>query len=107
MRLENRGNGSKKEVKISSRVFTYLCLAGLFVAVATGWLMFVKGFFPLRTRTDSASNSFDKTRSRTDSVTKDVPEARFDKLIFVVFDALRSDFITGSSSQVCFQYFHL
>jgi len=52
MKAEKRSNNAKSEVKISSRVFTYLCVAGLAVAVITGWLMFVQGFFPLRMRVD-------------------------------------------------------
>ena len=104
MRVEKRGDRSKNEVKISSRVFTYLCLAGLSIAVVAGWLVFVKGFFPLRARAGDGGET--RRGVGANDISKDVPDARFDKLIFIVFDAMRSDFITDPSSQVC-ESFHV
>ena len=63
MRAEKRNKDTKNEVKISSRVFVYLCLAGLAIAVVTGWLMFVQGFFPLRVRADGMDANKPRTKS--------------------------------------------
>ena len=99
MRAEKRNKDTKNEVKISSRVFVYLCLAGLAIAVVTGWLMFVQGFFPLRVRADGMDTN--KPRTKSEKKATETMQPAFDKLVFVVFDALRSDFITDPSSEVC------
>ena len=78
------------ERTISGRVFTYLCIAGLGVATVAGWLMFVQGFFPLRAAPSTVTRA-----------TAPAPHAYFDRLVFVVFDALRADFVTDPSSSVC------
>lgn len=83
---------SKKSTErtISGRVFTYLCLIGLCIATVAGWLMFVQGFFPLRAAPPPATRA-------------PPPATRgyFDRLVFVVFDALRADFVTDPDSSVC------
>lgn len=89
----------QEERKISGRVFAYVCLAGFFVAMAAGWLMFVQGFFPLRVRVGDEADEARHQHARTKR--PGMPEARFDKLVFVVFDALRADFVTSDASQVC------
>jgi len=103
MQVERRSKDNKSEIKISSRVFTYICLIGLAIGVITGWLMFVQGFFPLRVSVDDVNNGIKQHHRKTTAKSVDVSyNPPFDKLVFVVFDALRSDFITDPSSQVCF-----
>lgn len=87
---DSAGTKQGAERTISGRVFTYLCIAGLGVATVAGWLMFVQGFFPLRAAPGTVPRS-----------TAPAPRAYFDRLVFVVFDALRADFVTDPASSVC------
>jgi ethanolaminephosphotransferase len=58
-------------------------------------LIFATGFFPYKPFIAGLASHDDLA---VHGVTGDVPEKQFDKIIFMVVDALRSDFVFSSAS---------
>lgn len=78
-----------------------LALANLLIPVAI--LIFATGFFPYKPFMPGLAEFEDVSIS--DGDLKNVqypPEAPFDKLVFMVVDALRSDFVYGEESGMAF-----
>jgi ethanolamine phosphate transferase 2 subunit G len=76
-----------------------LVLANLAIPVAI--LVFATGFFPYKPFMPGLAN-FEKLGWEDKMSWTTVPEAKFDKLVFMVVDALRSDFVFGEESGMKF-----
>jgi ethanolaminephosphotransferase len=78
-----------------------LALANLLIPVAI--LIFATGFFPYKPFMPGLAE-FEKLSINRENVenVRHLPEAPFDKLVFMVVDALRSDFVYGEESGMAF-----
>lgn len=76
---------------MSNRKFVNLSLLCLILSIFAGTYQFTMGFFPINPHT---------TEINLPSDVPDAPEAKFNKLVFVVIDALRSDFVSSPNSNV-------
>lgn len=76
---------------MSNRKFTNLTLFCLLVAILMGTYQFTMGFFPMNAPTKDVALPNDMPEA---------PAAKYDKLVFVLIDALRADFVSSPSSNV-------
>jgi ethanolaminephosphotransferase len=70
-----------------------LVIANLLIPVAV--LIFATGFFPYKPFITGLASHDDLT---IHGLSAEAPENKFDKVIFMVVDALRSDFVFSSAS---------
>ena len=78
-----------------------LALANLLIPVAI--LVFATGFFPYKPFMPGLALYEDtESNSALGDGTQKIPAAPFDKLVFMVVDALRSDFVFGEESGMSF-----
>ncbi|KAJ4987461.1 gpi ethanolamine phosphate transferase 2 [Stagonosporopsis vannaccii] len=78
-----------------------LALANLLIPVAI--LIFATGFFPYKPFMPGLAEYEElKTNAKDGGSMQHPPEAPFDKLVFMVVDALRSDFVYGEESGMSF-----
>ena len=76
---------------MSNRKFANLTLFCLLLSILAGTYQFTMGFFPINPHTADVSMPRDLPPA---------PEAKFNKLVFVVIDALRADFVSSKNSNV-------
>ena len=76
----------------------FLTLANLLIPVAI--LVFATGFFPYKPFMPGLATY--ENLGWDDKIGSKEPEAQFDKLVFMVVDALRSDFVFGEESGMKF-----
>lgn len=77
----------------------YLTLANLLIPVAI--LVFAKGFFPYKPFMPGLA-TYEKLGWEDKMGWSKDPEPQFNKLVFMVVDALRSDFVYGEESGMKF-----
>lgn len=77
-----------------------LTLANLLIPVAI--LVFATGFFPYKPFMPGLAGYEEIGLDNTRPGGRKQPEAPFDKLVFMVVDALRSDFVYGEESGMSF-----
>ena len=78
-----------------------LALANLLIPVAV--LVFATGFFPYKPFMPGLAEYEELgTQTRFGADWEKPPAAQFDKLVFMVVDALRSDFVYGEESGMSF-----
>ncbi len=78
-----------------------LAFANLLIPVAI--LIFATGFFPYKPFMPGLAEYEDLTiTGEAGGVRQKPPEAPFDRLVFMVVDALRSDFVYGEESAMSF-----
>jgi len=78
----------------------FLALANLLIPVAI--LVFATGFFPYKPFMPGLAQYQDIQQYTQDNTMQEQPGAPFDKLVFMVVDALRSDFVYSSESGMTF-----
>ena len=78
----------------------FLALANLLIPVAI--LVFATGFFPYKPFMPGLAQYQDIQQYTQDNTMQEQPGAPFDKLVFMVVDALRSDFVYGEESGMTF-----
>ncbi|ORX92581.1 alkaline phosphatase-like protein [Basidiobolus meristosporus CBS 931.73] len=77
----------------------------LYAILATGFYFFIQGFFPFKASLTGFTELHDLPPLFTvngQQETGILPEPKFDKLVFMVVDALRSDFVFSEASQMKF-----
>ena len=77
----------------------YLVIANLLIPVAI--LVFATGFFPYKPFMPGLAK-YEELRWKDAIGSAELPQAPFDKLVFMVVDALRSDFVFGEESGMAF-----
>jgi len=85
-----------------------LALANLLIPVSI--LIFATGFFPYKPFMPGLATYADTESGNVLGIgSREPPKAPFDKLVFMVVDALRSDFVFGEESGMSFvqRYDHL
>ncbi|KAF2868408.1 GPI ethanolamine phosphate transferas-like protein 2 [Massariosphaeria phaeospora] len=82
-----------------ARKTVFLALANLLIPVAM--MVFATGFFPYKPFMPGLA-TYEELGWRDTMGWKDVPAAPFDKVVFMVVDALRSDFVFGDQSGMRF-----
>lgn len=82
-----------------ARQTLFLTLANLLIPVAI--LVFATGFFPYKPFMPGLA-TYDELGWEEKMGWSKEPEAKFDKLVFMVVDALRSDFVYGEESGMKF-----
>ena len=77
-----------------------LALANLLIPVAI--LVFATGFFPYKPFMPGLAEFEEFALDNAQQKGRKQPEAPFDKVVFMVVDALRSDFVYGAESGMSF-----
>ncbi|XP_052471477.1 GPI ethanolamine phosphate transferase 2 isoform X2 [Carassius gibelio] len=87
-------------MKLSSSLFALLCLVCEIVSIA----LFLRGFFPVPVKSSLSAQSTEshvpaEPQTGSEPNTSKVPEPLFKRVVIVLIDALREDFVFGSDGR--------